>query len=83
MVLEDVSKQLDVKPKVRLQLHQNCSARADDEQVLSTHDSRENAVEPQAERVEFQPYLARPGLKDGPPVVLVEQLSRGIGPHFD
>lgn len=83
MVLKDVRNQVDAGSRDRVQLYESCSAHAKCEQVSGSYASRENQVDPQAERVEFQPYLAKPGLKDGPPVVLVEQLSRGIGPHFD
>lgn len=83
MVLKDVRSQVDAKSRDWVQLYESCSAQANDEQVLVTCDGRERAVDAQAERVAFQPYLARPGLKGGLPVVLVEQLSRGIGTHTD
>ena len=83
VVLKEVRNQVDADSKDWVQLYESCSDHAKCEQVSGRYHSRENQVDPQTERVEFQPFLARPGLKDGPPVVLVDQLSRGIGPHFD
>ena len=83
VVLKDVRNQVDADSKDRVQLHDSCSAHANDEQVLVIYSGREKAVDLQAERVDFQPYLASPRFKNAPPVVLVEQLSRGIGPHTD
>ncbi len=83
MVLKDERTHLDAELKVRLQVYENYSDHVNDEPVLATCNSRDNAVDAEAKRVDFQPFLARQGRKRAKAVVLVEQLSRGIGPRID